>query len=224
VTDFTRPREAESVVLPGSVGLGTHVDGVLYFTGESRGSTEVEVGLWQIQPPSPEPEPRFIELGTHGTRTRSARLLETHGRFLFAVSSSALWVVDAADPASPREVGFVDLEWESWPSALLADGRNLLLVARDGMRVFDISAPPNPRELSEEPLLSAYLDYGDDAALERGRLYLAHGLRLSIWDVTDPLRPTLICTRERRAHDVAAMGGLVAVACFDEGMTLLGWR
>jgi hypothetical protein len=66
--------------------------------------------------------------------------------YLYALDDSKLDIVSLASPRSPVAKNEIQLNW--WPETLFPNGNSLFIGTRNGMFIFDINTPDNPKQLS----------------------------------------------------------------------------
>jgi hypothetical protein len=111
--------------------------------------------------------------------------------YSFLFLEKGLWLVDISDPANPVDLGVAPIEAT----------RNLMVVEGiayasgqmyDGVTIVDVSDIQDIREIARIDLTSrdCFLEVSD------GYLYVGIGQTLTIYDVSDPASPEMLCTYE----------------------------
>ena len=159
------------------------------------------VRLWDLsQPNAPV---RGAALHLHGTAPLA---FSPRSPLLVALSTDALTLWDAADPAHPKRLGTLKLARSpSYSLAFSPDGRTLAAGGEDGrLRLWDVSVPSAPRPLYDRKVAPTDLMA---VAFNRDGRFLATGNGVSedasgkeraaevrLWDVRDPAGPALLTT------------------------------
>ncbi len=111
--------------------------------------------------------------------------------YSFLFLEKGLWLVDISDPANPVDLGIVSIEAT----------RNLMVVEGiayasgqmyDGVTIVDVSDIQDIREIAriDLPSRDCFLEVSD------GYLYVGIGQTLTIYDVSDPASPEILCNYE----------------------------
>jgi len=100
-----------------------------------------------------------------------------------AFYSFGLRVFDLSSPASPMEIGELDLGSHMWREIVVAEGYVYLGGGDSGVEVIDVRNPANPVSVANIPTM------GNGMAVNRSRLLLGDLLDLRIFDVRNPSIP-----------------------------------
>ncbi|HEY98380.1 MAG TPA: hypothetical protein G4O16_09410 [Dehalococcoidia bacterium] len=111
--------------------------------------------------------------------------------YSFLFGEKGLWLVDISDPSNPVDLGIVPVE--ATRNLMVADG---IAYASgqfyDGVTIVDVSDIENIREIARIDLTSrdCFLEVCD------GYLYVGIGQTLTVYDVSDPACPEMLCNYE----------------------------
>jgi hypothetical protein len=124
-----------------------------------------------------------------------------------------LRVIDARDPASPRQVGVVrilvpDGQTVAWATGVALQGDIAYVAHTGGVEVVDVANPAAPAIVTRVQIPGG----ANDVVTSNGRLYATDARGLRIYSLTDPRQPALIGTYESPDVSTAAATGVVAVA------------
>jgi hypothetical protein len=127
-----------------------------------------------------------------------------------------LHVINIADPASPRQIGFMDCPgWDYGVVATPALGHALVADYFKGMVVVNVSNPTAP---SIETMVFAG-DQAVDITIDNDRAYVASYLAgLQILDVSDPTKPTYL-----GSYDTTGSPGTVRSATARDSFAFVSW-
>jgi hypothetical protein len=175
-TELTQVGQSDP--LPGLVNDITLVDDLAYVAGDA--------GL-QVLDLSAPTEPRSIG-GLPTALTAEYVAVQDDIAYLLAgrrqTGAGQLYLIDIADPTSPRQMAALDLS--AFPNGLALGSAVLYIGQGDGLRVFDVSDPTNPVEISQ---ISSYGGI-NQLALQGQYLYLGYSGGLAVFDVSDPAKPS----------------------------------
>ena len=202
---------------------GTVVTGSWSALDFEGGDPDFGLEFWDLSGAEPR---RLAELKTPGW----AGDLAVRGTTVYVADGpGGVRVVDAADPAAPRELGSLVTEVRAYGIDVTEDGRLYVADNAGGLFIVDVAEPAAPRVLGHLALGGAA--YGV-AAAAHGRLWLALALggdpsaagRVLLVDAADPRRPSIVAERgtDRRAWGVAVdEAGRAYVAATDAGLWVL---
>lgn len=148
---------------------------------------------------------------------------------------SSLWIVDVADPASPEEIGFIELEGEAVRRVASTDAGELLVQERHHFTIYDVTSPTEPVEIATINRSDAagaivsldgdYLAYHVLGTSEVGLISTSEAAELGRGDVSSATRPSSIfreglaqpaADREERLKEIAPTGNLHDITIADE--------
>ena len=138
-----------------------------------------------------------------------------------------LWVIDVSNPSQPKAAGFIDLPNERWKLAIY----NHYLYAMDGgtdekqsepiaLRVFDLSDPFRPVEVTHIPIPEGNGGSLVDMLVDDGHLFLSFTPSIiKIFDLNNPSQPVEVATHSlmipgvpkiEKEGNILLVGSLVA--------------
>ena len=227
--DPAAPRALGQVATHSNARSVAVLDGGVVVTGSwsavdfENGDPDFGLEFWDLSGAQPR---RLSELKTPGW----AGDLAVRGTTVYVADGpGGVRVVDAADPAAPREVGSLATEVRGYGIDVAADGRLYVADNAGGLFIVDVAEPAAPRVLGQ--LTPGGAAYGV-AAAAGGRVWLALALggdpsaagRVLLVDAADPQRPRILAARgtDRRAWGVAVdEAGHAYVAATDAGLWVL---
>ena len=226
VRDSATVREVTSSVLSGTVGDGVRGRHGLYFYGSENGSERGRrTGYWFVDPEAEDTEPRFVETGL--TSYASA----TVGDVLFLGgterSASKLAIMSLKPDGGFEPLAEIDVEWDyksDYVGWLVADERLLIVGRRCEVRIYDVTDPTRPLELTSGPWIpweSRWTACGGQGVLMSGNwLIVSEG---GVWDISDPRRPVRV-DDFYLGSSIALRDGVLATASSSNGLTIYEWR
>ena len=230
VSDPAAPRalgRADTKTTSRSVAVladGTVVTGSWSAADFEQGDPDYGLEFWDVSAEQPR---RLAELKTPGW----AGDLAVRGTMVYVADGpGGIRVVDAANPAAPREVGSLATEVRAYGIDTGDDGRLVVADNAGGLFIVDVEDPTAPRVLGH--LAPGGAAYGV-AAAAGGRVWLALALggdpsaagRVVMVDAADPHHPRILAEggTDRRAWGVAVdEAGRAYVAATDSGLWVLG--
>lgn len=230
LSDPAAPRamgQAETKTTARSVAVladGTVVTGSWSAADFEHGDPNYGLEFWDVSADGPR---RMAELKTPGW----AGDLAVRGTMVYVADGpGGIRVVDASDPAAPREVGSLATEVRAYGIDAGEDGRLYVADNEGGLFIVDVLNPTMPRILGH--LAPGGAAYGV-AAAAGGQIWLALALggdpsaagRVVLVDAADPRQPRVLAERatDRRAWGVAVdEAGRAYVAATDSGLWVLG--
>ncbi len=119
-----------------------------------------------------------------------------------ATAKGELVIIDARSPGFPKSLGRVKKAVEDPQRMMIRAGKLYVADGAAGVRIFDISKPSKPREISHLPDIPAY-----DLHLETPTLWVASGPKgLAAIDVRDPAAPrVLLASLDMNGSDTATV-------------------
>jgi len=123
--------------------------------------------------------------------------------FMAHTFGGTIHVINVADPAKPRTVGYYwDGQWLNYKARIRGVGDAMYVPQEDGLAIVNIADPTAPKRVGEflgpegQPLYGPCLDVSEAhafvAAAPRGKT----PCRLLVYEVTTPLAPALVSTTE----------------------------
>lgn len=123
--------------------------------------------------------------------------------FMAHTFGGTIHVINVADPAKPRTVGYYwDGQWLNYKAKIRGKSDAMYLPQDDGLAIVDIGDPARPKRVGEfldaqgQPLHAPCLDVSDAyafvVAAPRGKA----PCRLLVYDISEPLKPSLVSTTE----------------------------
>ena len=157
----------------------------------------------------------IVHLGIF-THAKEAKSMALSGRYVYVVADTALYVIDVADPTSPKIVGSYTASDNLY--GMYLSGKYLYLAADTaGLVILDVSNPKSPL------YMGTYDTSGNakNVVVSGKYAYVADtGGQLAIINVSNPQAPSLTSTLSvSNAFDVAFMGRYIAVARGGSGVT-----
>jgi len=212
-TDPSTPAEVAAIDSPGWNRSAVYSDGVLYIAAFQRGLRVVDVSdpetsvdlafldlggqvldvavagdlAVSVGPPltvidvSDPSSPTII--GSDPTAFYGEAVELVDGLAYVAFPGFGLRVFDLSTPASPVEIGELDLGSHNWREIVVAEGYVYLGGGSSGVEVIDVRNPANPVSVANIPTM------GNGMAVNRSRLLLGDLLDLRIFDVRNPAIP-----------------------------------
>ena len=123
--------------------------------------------------------------------------------FMAHTFGGAIHVINVADPALPRTVGYYwDGQWLNYMAKICGKANAMYLPQFDGLAIVDISEPARPRRVGEfldagqQPLAEPCLDLSEGLAFVATAPRGKTPCRLLVYDISHPLQPTLVGTTE----------------------------
>jgi hypothetical protein len=163
--------------------------------------------------------------GYPGATAPIASLTVTNGLAYLGLASSSprkhrLSIVDLSSPASPVELG--ELEIDDWrtPYELAVSGRFAYAGSFSGLRVIDVGDPESPYEVGSLTNIGCPIHRMD---AEDGLVYAATGDELKVFDAGDPAAPRYLAygAADVGAWDVSVAGGRAYVAARAKGLQIV---
>jgi hypothetical protein len=135
------------------------------------------------------------------------------GRTVFVVQGNGLVAVDMSNPARPVEMSRRTLNLGPISSCTLTNGRYLFLrTVSNGLQIYNVTNPRSPLYVGR---FAPYDSYHPSAlALEGNRLYFG-GTSFRIFDVTNPLAPSLLANLPYPSNKIALSQGRALVSGSD---------
>ncbi|MBM4039093.1 MAG: hypothetical protein FJ290_11335 [Planctomycetes bacterium] len=158
-------------------------------------------GLWVFDVSDPS---KPVKLGGAPTSAEGHWLyLKGQHAFMAHTFGGTIHVINVADPAKPRTVGYYwDGQWLNYKAKIRGKGDAMYLPQEDGLAIVDIAEPARPRRVGEfldvqgQPLHAPCLDVSDTyafvCAAPRGKA----PCRLLVYAIAEPLKPSLVSTTE----------------------------
>lgn len=136
-------------------------------------------------------------------------------------------VVDAADPARPRNRGLAAVP-DDLSGLAVAGDMAYVATGYAGLRVVDVSDPDAPRSVGQHtslPAASSVVRTGDHVVVAEGQSWAASGSgTLSTWSVREPARPRAvgrIQSGARMSHAPLVASGSLVVAGAGDGFSVV---
>lgn len=166
----------------------------LTLSGDTLYVNDYNFGLWAFDRSNPL---RPAKLGGVPTAAEG-HWLYLHGDHAFVAHTfgGTVHVINVADPAKPRTVGYYwDGQWLNYKAKIRGKDNAMYLPQSDGLAIVDITDPGHPRrageflDASDRPLAEPCLDVSGDLALVATSPTKRGPPRLLVYDISDPLKP-----------------------------------
>jgi len=194
VSDLSRPRATATFdeTMPTEYSRLAYQDGKLYVN-------DYNFGLWVFDAREPQ---RPSKLGGVPVSAEGHWLyLRGHYAYVAHTFGGTIHVIDVADPAQPRTVGYYwDGQWLNYQAKIRGREQAMYLPQYDGLAIVDLANPVHPRRVGEfqdesgRVLVQPCLDVSGGRAFVSTSAPSGGDPRLLVYDVSDPLMPRMIGT------------------------------